>query len=97
MRLMWLAERPHDLKLTVPSRLILWLLWLTLHRDGIRSYLPVGPAVAKPPTTPKSDTANVVNVADDHRTSRQKAASDRVKADRIGRHAASLTNEADLP
>jgi len=45
----------------------------------------------------ESDTANVVNVADDHRTSRQKAASDRVKADRIGRHAASLTNEADLP
>ena len=89
MRLMWLAERPHDLKLTVPSRLILWL---TLHRDAIRSYLPVGPAVAKPPTTP-----NVVNVADDHRTSRQKAASDRVKADRIGRHATSLTNEADLP
>ena len=45
----------------------------------------------------ESDAANIVNVADDHRTSRQKAASDRVKADRIGRHAASLTNEADLP
>jgi hypothetical protein len=27
---------------------------LTLQRDGIRSYLPAGPPVATPPTTPKA-------------------------------------------
>ena len=45
----------------------------------------------------ESEAANIVNVADDHRTSLQKAASDGAEADRIRRHAASLTNEADLP
>jgi hypothetical protein len=45
----------------------------------------------------RAAAANIVNAADDHRTSRQKAASDRAEAERIRRHAASLTNEADLP
>jgi len=47
MRLMWLAERPHDLKLTVPSSVFTWQAWHSLPAATVRNFAD-GPCGMRP-------------------------------------------------